>query len=525
MRYTAAAATGALTLAASASAANNVVSFDLNRGVPGIRGGPNPTSPLISRDVAAGSINNNITGGGYYVDVLVGTPGQPIRMVLDTGSSDAWFLSNQADLCISKSLQSYYGDSCTPTFNPSKSSTYAVKVRNGFNITYLDGTGATGSYITDNLEINGVTVESLQMGLATSVQRGVGVFGVGFPANEAAAVKYPNIIDELANQGFINAKAFSLYLNDRRADTGTLLFGGIDQKKFVGELHTLPIPRQPTGYTHYGVVMSSLAMTWSNGSEVALSDTLAGAILDSGTTLSYLPDSIIQPLFDELNVYTDTQNTGYSMIDCAFLDSEPDLVVTFGFGNGQASGGNRFTIQVPVHELVLDMLGGLTRITAGAPFDNVCLFGIQSSGGGFTGTAGTGDSSSDITLLGDTFLRSAYVVYDLDHAEIGMAQANLNATDETDIVDLTSAGTILPTTFSGVASTTSSRTTPTTRGTNTPTGGSNTSGGESQNTDSPSPSASDNAAGSLARTGGSDAFAVMVVAGLFSVFGGALFML
>ncbi|OIW31383.1 acid protease [Coniochaeta ligniaria NRRL 30616] len=527
MRYTAAAA-GALALVTTA-AAQNVVSFDLNRGLPGLRVGTPPSATLTRRDFHAGSINNNITGGGYYVDVKVGTPGQPITMVLDTGSSDAWFLSYQADLCTSRSLQAYYGDSCSPTFNPSKSSTYAIKVRNGFNITYLDGTGATGSYITDDLEINGVTIKSLQMGLATSVVRGVGVLGVGFPQNEAAVTQYPNIIDELADQGFISSRAFSLYLNDRRANSGTLLFGGVDAAKFIGPLHVLPIPKQPTGYTHYGVVMSSLSTTYSNGTEVAVSDSLVGAILDSGTTLSYLPDDIATPLFDELGVYTDYQTSGYSMIDCAYLDSEPDLVVTFGFGNGQASGGDKFTIAVPVYELVLDLLGGYSQLTADAPFDNVCLFGIQSSGSSFGGSDGTNETtSSEITLLGDTFLRSAYVVYDLDHHQIGMAQANLNATGETDITELTSAGSGLPTvtgvsaqqTTAGTTTSTSTRSS----GTSSPSGSATSGNGAGQTTGTGTATPTPNAAPS-GRVGGAEAFLVVLVAGLCSVAGGALFVL
>jgi hypothetical protein len=44
-------------------------------------------------------------------------------------------------------------------------------------------------------------------------------------------------------------------------------------------------------------------------------------------------------------------------------------------------------------------------------------------------------------LLGDTFLRSAYVVYDLDNNEIAMAQANLNSTD-TNVQELTESSNL-----------------------------------------------------------------------------------
>jgi hypothetical protein len=547
MRYTAAAAAGALALAWSA-ATQNVVSLDLGRGIPGIRGGPPPRTPLSKRDFHAGSINNNITGGGYYMDVQVGTPGQPMTMVLDTGSSDVWFLSYQADLCTSKSLQNRYGDTCGPTFNPTKSSTYGVKVRDGFGITYIDGTSATGSYIIDNLRINGVTVESQQMGMAIHVVRGVGILGVGFQQNVAAAVKYPTIIDSLADQGLINSRAFSLYLNDRRTQTGTLLLGGVDKSKFIGPLHVLPIMLDGTRYTHYEVAMSSLSTTYSNGTKVPLSTTVVGAILDSGSTLSYLPDDIATPLFNELGVYTDFKTSGFSMIDCDLLNSEPDLVVTFGFGGSQApGGGNAFTISVPVTELVLDLLSAYGDITAGAPFENVCLFGVQSSGGGFGG--GSSNDTADVLILGDTFLRSAYVVYDQDHHQLGIAQANLNATGPSDIQELTSAGSSLPS-LTGVSAqqtpspSTSSSSSTRTRTSTSRSGGSSTTttsrgaatnnpsqsgtesgaGGGAQNTGSASPSPSGSAASSV-RAGGADAMAVAVVAGVFAVLGGALFML
>lgn len=533
MRY--AAAAGALALATGA-AAQKVVSFELSRGLPGSAGGAPPSAPLSKRDYHGGPILNNITGGGYYVDAQVGTPGQPVTLVLDTGSSDAWVISNQANLCTNKAMQKHYDESCGPTYDPSDSSTYALKIQGGFNITYLDGTAATGNYITDNFEIYNVTVKSLQMGLATSVETGTGVLGVGFTQDEAAQTKYPNIITELADQNFTNSRAFSLYLNDIRATTGTLLFGGVDTAKFSGPLNILPIVEQPQGYTYYGVVMSSVSMTYSNGTQVPISSGLAGAILDSGTTLSYLPEAVVTPLFSELGVYTDALASGYSMISCDYLNSQPGLAVSFGFGDGQASGGDNFTISVPVNELVLDVLSTYGELTSGAPFDNVCLFGIQSSASGFGGGGGGGgggdDSEDDITLLGDTFLRSAYVVFDLDHHQIGMAQAVMNVTGQSSITELTSAGSSLPSiTGVGVQPTTTSSqsasaTTTTRSGSSTGTGsGSGATGSATKSgSGTASPSATKNAAPSLGG-GGADAFAVVVVAGLVSLVGGALFVL
>lgn len=69
--------------------------------------------------------------------------------------------------------------------------------------------------------------------------------------------------------------------------------------------------------------------------------------------------------------------------------------------------------------------------------ENSCLFGIQSSA--LVGLP----SEPALALLGDTFLRSAYVVYDMPNLQLGIAQANPNAT-ESNIVELEAGATDLP---------------------------------------------------------------------------------
>jgi hypothetical protein len=43
---------------------------------------------------------------------------------------------------------------------------------------------------------------------------------------------------------------------------------------------------------------------------------------------------------------------------------------------------------------------------------------------------GIGPAGNSVAVLGDTFLRSAYVVYDLANNEISLAQTNFNSTSE-----------------------------------------------------------------------------------------------
>lgn len=149
--------------------------------------------------------------GGYYAEVALGTPPQPVTLILDTGSSDVWVLDTNADLCQSPTLQSVYG-TCLATYEPTDSSTYQLVDQDAFSIQYLDNSGAEGDYIKDTLHIAGTSIEALQVGLAENSSINSGLIGIGFNTNVAADKPYPNIIDLFVEQDLIDIGAYSLYL-------------------------------------------------------------------------------------------------------------------------------------------------------------------------------------------------------------------------------------------------------------------------------------------------------------------------
>ena len=510
-----------LALASTAVAADSVLNFPLNRGAPHFRVGN--VRQNVKRDTYSQALINNITGGAYYAEVTVGTPGQKVSVVLDTGSSDLWVVSYEADLCTDYSIQQAWGDSCDKTYNPKKSSTYKVLEEDGFEISYLDNSTAAGDYITDDLSIGGTTIKSLQMGYATKTVRGAGILGVGYSSNVASTERYPNLIDQFVAQKLITTKAYSLYLNDRRSDTGNILFGGIDKDKFIGDLSILPVymTKGQAEPVHFEVEMESVSLDLTKdgkttkiiSTDPSLGQTSTIAILDSGTTLSYLPTKITDQIHSKLSIYVDDIWTGLTFIDCEYLTSNPDLTISFTFGSNT-------TISVPVWEIVLDMLGDLqSEFPFKLPFERACVFGIQSTAGfeedGF---------DEDMALLGETFLRSAYVVYDLTHHEIGIAQANLNSTT-TDIVELTGQdSTGLPSGLTGVKEQQASGNGSSTgksgaKETETLTAGSTIATGTSASGTKESDSA---AAGLSARGGAVGALAAAGLTGFFALVGGAI---
>jgi hypothetical protein len=332
----------------------------------------------------------------------------------------------------------------------SKSSTAAIAVENAFNITYLDETGASGDYILDTLTISGATIPALQMGLAYKSTIGSGLMGIGYSENVASHSRYnvvpsfiyPNIIEKMLSSNVISRKAYSLYLNDLSASTGSIIFGGMDTAKYHGSLLQLPVvpTRYPNGTTIFAelsVVMTSVGVTGQQGDVVNF--TTAGhkepVLLDSGTTFSYLQSGVVESIYQGLNVIDDTDQTGLALIDCAILANSPKLTVDYGFG-----GADGLILRVPVDELVFNLYTLLNVTEDDLPytgFGSTCGFGIYTS------------DDDDISLLGDSFLRSAYVVYDLESNQIALGQTNFNSTTS-NVIEFVANATRIPE-VSGVA--------------------------------------------------------------------------
>ncbi len=342
--------------------------------------------------------------------------------------------------------------------DPTASTTYKLLDAGAFNITYQDNSGASGDYISDVLTIGGVSINSLEMGLAKSATLITGLLGIGYDKNEASdglasgSFVYPSIIDTMVSQGLIATKAYSLFLDDLESSTGSIIFGGLDTNKFQGELVSLPVVPEhfqngTAIYLDLSVNMTSFSVTGEAKNTTSLLDDNTKtsfvefpALLDSGTSLTYLPTDLAGNLFALIGAYDDTQSSGQVFVDCAVDTKSPDQ--TFNFGFGGSAGASTATIKVPMSEMIFPLTGLFATPSQYVPsakslgYSQVCALGLQSGGSG-------------PFLLGDTFLRSAYVVYDLTNNVIGIAQTNFNSTTAS-VTDFSATATALPS-ISGVA--------------------------------------------------------------------------
>lgn len=201
-------------------------------------------------------------------------------------------------------------------------------------------------------------------------------------------------------------------MNDLKASTGTILFGGVNKAKYLGELQTLPVVPVYDNYYSLAIALTGVSVQ-TNSSSKSYTDNLPLSVsLDTGTSLTALPESLVNKIYKDLDVTWDEKDNA-AYIDCDAANN--DYNVTYSFSGAE--------ITVGISELVLDIE------YSGFP-SGTCMFGLVPSQPG-------------LNLLGDTFLRSAYVVYDLDNNEISLANTNFNPGDD-DILEIGTGTSAVP---------------------------------------------------------------------------------
>lgn len=142
-------------------------------------------------------------------------------------------------------------------------------------------------------------------------------------------------------------------------------------------------------------------------------------ILDSGTTITYLPNNIAQDI--QAGVGAVLSSTYGTVVPCDLQKSSATINFRFGNANGPV-------IVAPIANFVLDFPADFPSPTFRSNGKVACRWGLQASNG-------------KPNLFGDTFLRGAYVVYNLDNNEVAIASAVVNTTDS-NIKEFT--GTAIP---------------------------------------------------------------------------------
>lgn len=219
-----------------------------------------------------------------------------------------------------------------------------------------------------------------------------GIMGAG-PSLQGWDAPYPLVIDSLAQQGKTNSRAFSIDLRGVESPRGAVIFGGIDKKKFKGTLEKLPIvpaTQSPDSLTRYWVNLNGIEVEKADGTNHVAATENQAYFFDTGATLSYFPENVVESIAAGFETDYDAESKFY-FVDCGL--TKLDKSVNFKFG--------KTTIQVPYKDFIWHI------------FDTeFCVLGMQAQ-----------PASTPMYILGDSFLRGAYVVVDQDNRNIWVAQA------------------------------------------------------------------------------------------------------
>lgn len=218
-------------------------------------------------------------------------------------------------------------------------------------------------------------------------------------------------------------------MNDIGSKQGSILFGGVDKSKYTGELSRIdvvPDVGSVSNFTYLTVALTSIEAVSSSGSD-QLTFSAGGtvrAMLDTGAAAIQLPNEIAQQVWQEAGAEYSAE-LGTVIIPCSF--AKISAYFSFGF-----AGPNGPRVNVTLEALVIQQPGDTMRFTSGIHKGQLAgPFVIQNA------------SDPRFYIFGDAFLRSAYVVYDLQNNQIALATAKLNIS-ESDIVAFPSLGAPIP---------------------------------------------------------------------------------
>ena len=183
------------------------------------------------------------------------------------------------------------------------------------------------------------------------------------------------------------------------------------------------------GFTSLSLPLTAIAVSADGQAFTFTASTFASAaLIDSGTTLMYLPNDIVDAIWTSLQVTVARGDT--PLLPCS-VGNDPSAKMTFTF-----NGDNGAKIDV----LLTDLLAEVDATISGQPACELLI---------------TGGAPEGLIILGDAFMRSAYITYDLTNNMIAIAQTKFNTSDS-NIQEINSSGipgaSVMSTLVSGLAS-------------------------------------------------------------------------
>ena len=319
----------------------------------------------------------------YSGYVKIGSDLSNFQVIFDTGSSYLWVASTECTSCFSSGLTQFFDCS---------SSSSCDNLDSQMTVTY--GTGSLkGTFVEDSVQIGDYTAEDQNLLTVTEVSdfesfESNGILGLG---STTLAGGITTLIDNLKSQGEISNRIFSFYLGGRN-DSYVPMFtlDGYDDR-LIQNGSNLTYCSVIDPY-YWAVSMGEIKVIGNKGNKTAYKPSARisyEAIIDSGTSLFVVDTSTYNNIMTYLNLYVNCSIwQEYILCLNSNLSSYPDIAVNLC--------GTEFVLN-PEDYLM--------------SYYEYYLVLFETS------------SDSDYFILGDTFMRKFYTVFDQENNTIGFAVA------------------------------------------------------------------------------------------------------
>lgn len=290
-------------------------------------------------------------------------------------------------------------------FNAAKSKTFQTLKGATFDISYGDGSGASGTVGTDTVDIGGATVQNQAVELANKVSASFvqdtasnGLVGLAFSTlNTVKPTQQKTFFDNIASQLDEPVLAASLKSD---SSAGSYQFGIIDTTKFTGSLTNVSIDNS-NGFWEFNSAAFSVG---DNGTMQAITQSPT-AIADTGTTLMLVSPEVATAYYAQVQGAQLNNQVGGYIFPCDAtlptlsiavgdnnLATVPASVINFSKVSNTSKSSHPFSVYNPITYSSI-----------------VCFGGVQSNGG------------SQFQIFGDVFLKSMFVVFDKRGPSLGLA--------------------------------------------------------------------------------------------------------
>ncbi|KAF8335926.1 putative cathepsin E [Cantharellus anzutake] len=346
--------------------------------------------PVVSTNLAGGysstlarSMSSSVPATNenkvYVVTPTIGN--QIVQLILDTGSSNLWVNAT--------------GKYVTTTTSHATGRSFAIQYGSG---------RASGYQYIDEVRIGNLKVARQSLGVAnfTLGFRGVDgypslIFGVGPTSLSSGVVQggdiVPTVLDNLCASKAISANVLGVYFKPlSRANTnqnnGEISLGGADHSKYKGVLKYAPITRSSHYKEFWGIDINKVS-----NSGMVIGRNLH-AIVDTGTTLTYLPDAVYYKFANANNGSRDSSS------GLLAFGTKPKGILSITIG------GRDFTL-TPDQYLIPRFLYHYFELDGDTRY--------------FAWLAAIGYGADIEFILGQKFLEHYYSVYDATSKRVGLA--------------------------------------------------------------------------------------------------------